>query len=192
MGKSTLGRAIANRLGYDSLTVDDLLTAARAVTNEETHPALHAIGRQGHLAYFTEEPKDLLVSDAQRQERAVWPMIELVIRSRVVKASPIVIDWWLLSPSTVTGLEVPGVRSIWLHLEPEALWARERRNMKWTEGSSDAEKMLENFMHRSLWRNSLVAAEAERCDLPVLYLRGDEPAEVVTDRAIEMLALAAS
>jgi Zeta toxin len=31
-GKTTLGRAIAARLGYASLTIDDLLGAARAIT----------------------------------------------------------------------------------------------------------------------------------------------------------------
>lgn len=158
----------------------------------ESHPALHAIGRKGHVAYFTEGPKDLLVSDAQRQERAVWPIIERVIRSRVVSVSPVVIDWWLLSPGMVARLAVPGVRSIWLHLEPEALWARERRRMEWTEGSADPRRMLDNFMYRSLWRNSLVAAEAEPLGLPVLYLRGDESVEVVTDRAIDLLSIAAS
>lgn len=41
-GKSTLGLALGARLGVASISVDDLVIAAHAITIYETHPGLHA------------------------------------------------------------------------------------------------------------------------------------------------------
>lgn len=186
-GKSTLGRALAARLGYGSLTADDLLVTARALTTPESHPEFHWGDGQGHVHYFTEGPKQTLVSDAERREEAMWPVLERVISSHLGSGAPVVIDWWLLRPATVAGLVDERVRSFWLHIDPGALWDRERSNTGWMDGSADPTRMLDNFMHRSLWRNDLVAGEAEELDLPILYLSGGEPVGALADRVLDLL-----
>lgn len=124
-GKSTLGRAVASRLGYDSLTVDDLLVTAQVLTTEESQSEFHQVSRLGHVRYFTDGPKEKLVSDSLTQEAAMWPVLERVISSRISKQSPQVIDWWLLRPRTVAALDPGQVASVWVHIDPEAL-GRER------------------------------------------------------------------
>lgn len=185
-GKSTLGRATAAALGYGYLTVDDLLVAARVLTTEESHPAFHLIGRAGgHLRYFTESRADQLISDSLAVETASWPVVKQVIRMKLMTFMPTVIDWWLLRPATVAALENPQVVPVWLHIDPERLWARERHNTGFVEGSSDPHRMLANFMSRSLWRNELVAREAGELGQPVLHLSGTEQIEDLVTRVIQ-------
>ncbi len=48
-GKTTLGSALAARLGITSLSIDDLKTAALAITTPETHPKLHVMRKEPAL-----------------------------------------------------------------------------------------------------------------------------------------------
>lgn len=187
VGKSTVARAIAARWGAASLTVDDVMVAARYLTTEESHPALHpmrVVG--GHVNYFSNAPLEQLVEDALAQEAAVWPIVERLVASHIANESPVVIDWWLLRPRDVALLNNSGVASVWLYLEPAVLWERERRNTSFTAGSADPQQMLANFMHRSLWRNDLIATEAERAGLSLMRLNGTESVDALVDRVFEM------
>lgn len=186
-GKSTLGRAVASELGFGSLTVDDLVVAARVLTTEETHPDLHHMRRVGYRQYFTDGPAEKLVSDALALEAAMWPAVEQVIVSHAASKSPVVIDWWLLSPQRIKQLDDDRVESIWLHIDPAALEERERLNTEWVAGSTDPERMLSNFMFRSLWRNDLVASQASDAAMPVLHIDGSETVEQLVGIALEQV-----
>lgn len=186
-GKSTLGRGLASRLGFGSLTGDDLLVAARTLTTARSHPAFHYGDGQGHVHYFTEGPGERLVADALAREEAMWPVLKRVISSHLASGDPVVIDWWLLRPTTVAALEDERIHSFWLYIDPGALWDRERKNTGWMEGSVDPDRMLDHFMFRSLWRNELVAEEAEDLGLPTLRLSGGEPVDAIVQRVLEYL-----
>lgn len=163
-GKTTLARAVAAELGYGTTPVDDLVIAARALTHVESHPGLHRV--EGGAAYFTDRSPAGLIDDAIALEGAMWPGVARVIEAHATLRPPTVMDWWLLSPDRVDALRVEGVASLWLHVDPAVLYARERRNDFW-ERSTDPERMLANFMERSLWRNELVEAQAQALGLPV-------------------------
>ena len=176
-GKTTLSRAVAAKLGFASLTVDDLVVTGRTLTTRDTHPALHSMHAIGNVRYFTETPPEQLIADAVAVEKTMWPVLERVVRSHVAANSPTVIDWWLLSPERSHELEDGPVASIWLHIDPDALENRERRNAEFWAESSDPDRMISNFMQRSLWRNGLVAAQAAALDMPVIRLTGAETVE---------------
>lgn len=185
-GKSTLGLALASALGYGSLTGDDLAIAARSVTDPNEHPALHLTRGAGHVAYFTHSPPVKLIDDAQAQEAAMWPALEGVAQSHLGTRTGVVIDWWLLRPDTVATMPHNRVASLWLHIDPAVLWERERQNTGFLRDSEDPERMLDNFMARSLWRNDLVQEQATRLRLPLLRISDQTVAEL-TDEALDIL-----
>jgi len=185
-GKTTLGRALAAELGWPSLTVDDLVVAAGAITTPETHPALHQKARRGYVDYFTMGPAEQLIADAVALQDSFWPAVERVVRTHATFKNPVVIDWWLLSPSKVAELAMAAVASFWIYIDPTFLDERERTNTDFLEGSPDPDRMHANFMERSLWRNALVRSEAEQAGMHVIEQPGHRP---VADLVAEILGI---
>lgn len=171
-GKTTLARAIASELGCLSLTVDDLVVSARALTTRESHPALHPMRGIGHVRYFTEGPSGRLIEDATALEAAMWPAVERVISFHASEHSQIVMDWWLFSPDRIAAVDHTGVASAWLHIDAGVLTSRERANESFFGGSERPDRMLANFMDRSLWRNDLIAERASALGMPVIRQDG--------------------
>lgn len=176
-GKTTLGRAIANQLGYPSLTIDHLLTAVKAVTTAESHPGLHVVGRPNHTEYFTESSVEQLTRDATLQHRAIWPAVEMTIQRHAKWGWPIVIDGWHIRPKWAHSLEAEGVSCHWLVIEPRVLRQREERNTNFLSGSRSPQQMLDRFLSRSLWYNELVETEAHACGHHMLHQDGARSVE---------------
>lgn len=181
-GKSTLGLALGARLGIASLSVDDLVVAALAITTPETHPGLHVM-RQPFHEYVTDSSVEQLKSDATAQHEAAWPLVDRVVRkhSRWGGASAIVIDGWFMRPSMVAQLELDNVWSGWIVPSDRVLEERESRNHDWK--SSNPKLMLENFLARSLWFNDLVRREATELQMNIL----PQPGETSVDQLCEMV-----
>jgi 2-phosphoglycerate kinase len=171
-GKTTLGAALALRLGITSLTIDDLVTAVQAVTTPESHPGLHLMWQISAVDYFTHTPPEQLIEDAQRQHETAWPFIERVIRKHANGGSRIVIDGWHLWAERVNALGLDSVWAGWLYVDPEVLRAREEQLDFY-----QSEAMLENFMACSLWFNETMKAEATKLGFPVLMQDGSKSAD---------------
>jgi 2-phosphoglycerate kinase len=174
VGKTTLGRALAAKLGSASVSIDDLMTVAQAVTTPETHPGLHIMNKMPHVEYFTNSSVDQLKADANVQHEATWPFVKgLILKHATWAPSPIVIDGWHLRPSKVAELNLPNIWSGWIVISPSVLEERERKNLQWFEGSSSPERMLENFQARSLWYNDLIKEQASALQMNILPQTGD-------------------
>ncbi|MCB9007846.1 MAG: zeta toxin family protein [Ardenticatenaceae bacterium] len=171
-GKTTLGSALAVKLGVNSLTIDDLVTAVIAVTTPETHPGIHALRKGPHTEYFTNSTVDELIADATLRHEATWPMVARLIQKYTYLKRGIVIDGWHIRPEWVAQLQLPNVWAGWLVIDPTVLEARERKNDEFLEGSADPERMFANFMGRSLWYNNLMKAQADALQINVLYQDG--------------------
>ena len=181
-----MGRALAARMGWSSITGDDLLVAAAAVTSPQSHPALHQMRSIGHVEYFTRGPSDRLIEDAVETQMTAWPAVGRVIRKYAIEKDPMILDWWLLSPLEVAELEHP-VASFWIHVDEDVLTAREQANTAWLEGSADPKRMLANFLTRSFWRNELVLEEARSAGLPVLEQDGSLSVGQLVDEVLTQL-----
>ncbi len=174
VGKTTLGCALAAKLGIASVTIDDLMTVVQMVTTPDTHPGLHVMRKAPHLEYFTNSSVGQLKADANVQHEATWPFVKSLILKRATWApSPIVIDGWHLRPSKVAELNLPNLWAGWIVISPSALVEREKRNLQWLQGSSDPERMLENFLARSLWYNDFIKRQASELQMNILPQPGD-------------------
>ena len=176
-GKTTLGQALAVKLGVTSLTIDDLVTAVIAVTTRESHPGIHALRKGPHTEYFTNSSVDELIADATLRHEGSWPMVRQLIQKYTKQKRGIVIDGWHMRPEWVADLQLENVWAGWLVIDPDVLEARERKNEAWLEGSADPERMFTNFMGRSLWYNSLIKAQAKALRMNILYQDGTKSVE---------------
>jgi 2-phosphoglycerate kinase len=171
-GKTTLGTALAIKLGIASLTIDDLVTAVQAATTPNSHPGLHLMWKTSHLEYFTNSSTDELIADAKRQHDTAWPFIERVIHKHAKGGTSIVIDGWHLWPERVYKLGLENVWAGWIIVAPDVLEAREKKNTAWIEGSSDPDRMLNNFLARSFWYNDAVKEQAAALNMNTIYQDG--------------------
>lgn len=188
VGKTTLGRALAAKLGAASVTIDDLMTVAQTVTTPETHPGLHVMRRVHHLEYFTNNSVAQLKADADVQHEASWPFVKSIILKHATWApSPIIIDGWHLRPRRVAELDLPDVWSGWIVITPSILVEREKRNLQWLQGSSNPERMLENFLARSLWYNDLVKEQASELRMNILPQTGDVSVDDLCKMVLETI-----
>jgi 2-phosphoglycerate kinase len=181
-GKTTLGRALAARLGYASLTIDDLLHAARALTTPDSHPGLHVMNKPNCTVYFTDSPLEKLVADATLQHEALWPAVERTIRNHASWGQPIVVDGWHLRPEWTRALDLEQVSAHWLVVDPGVLEARERNNADFFSTSRDPDQMMKRFLARSLWSNELIERQARSTGDQILRQDGTRSVvELCTD-----------
>lgn len=182
-GKTTLARALGDRLGARTQTFDDVLTGIRAITTVDSHPAFHA-GRSGHVRYFTDRSPEALIDDARALEEACWPAVERIC---ALDRARLVMDWWLLPPAKIAALARPDLDAVWLEIDAGALEQRERSNDWFFGPSDDPERMFENFMTRSAWANSHYPSQAREFGFPVIHQPGDRSTADLVDEAIAVL-----
>jgi len=184
-GKSTLGTALAAKLGIGSLTIDDLVTAVQAVTTPETHPGLHLMWKTSYLDYFTNSSIEKLKSDAIKQHEAAWLFVRRVIRKHALGGSAVVIDGWHLWPDKVSQLQLGNIWAGWIIAAPTVLEERERDNLKWLQGSPDPDQMLANFISRSLWFNSWMEEQANELQMNILHQHGETSVDELCEMILE-------
>lgn len=172
-GKSTLGLALGARLGIASLTVDDFMRAAQAITTPETHPGLHVMRRVPSIEYFTDSSVDQLKSDATAQHEATWPLVERVVRLHARGESALVINGWHIRPRMVAQLELDNVWSGWIVPSDSVLEEREIKSAEWVRKSSNPERMHQNLLARSLWYNDLIRQQATELGMNILPQTGE-------------------
>lgn len=172
-GKTTLGTALANKLGFRSLTIDDLVTGATAITTPETHPGIHAMRRLPHLEYYTNSSLEQLKTDTNLRHEATLPMVECLIRKYQTQGLGIVIDGWHIRPQWVATLDFDRLWAGWIVIDETVLEEREKQNWDFFGKSPDPDKMFNTFMGRSLWYNNFVREEAKALNMPILYQTGD-------------------
>jgi 2-phosphoglycerate kinase len=187
VGKTTLGTALAQRLGYSSFSMDDLYVASKAVTTPASHPALHCMRKRPSADYFTFTDPDQLIADAEAQHASLLPAIESVIRYRVANGPPAVIDGWFVTPVDIETLNLQVVRGIWIVAPKEVLIARERAFTKFYAPSPDPDRMLRNFIARSMWHNLRVMEQAAKLRVPVLEQDGTHSPQALCDTALYLL-----
>ncbi len=185
-GKTTTGQTVAGRLGSESLTLDDIVPAIKAMVPPEENPDLHAMSGIPPHEYFTTTSPDGLLADTERAHAALWPAVEAVIRYRCGVGAPVVIDGYHLLPERVAELDRSDVFAVFLDVDPAELERRERA-LSWYERSVDPPTMLANFLGRSNGWNARIAASAHDHDLAVITQDGSKSVDDVVDEIVGLL-----
>ncbi|MBT3994823.1 MAG: hypothetical protein HOF01_03400 [Chloroflexi bacterium] len=101
VGKSSVARSIASRLGYGCTSTDDIGLAIKTVTTADTHPRSHAMDGVDYRDYYTTRSVEQLLADGMGMHEEMWPGIEASIRSHADWGLPIVYEGWAMWPERV-------------------------------------------------------------------------------------------
>ena len=179
LGKTTAARILACRLGYSSISTDDIGVAIGAVTNRD-RPEID------YREYYIVNSLEELIKDINAGHELKWPATRAVIQRHEVWDYPLVIEGYALRPSYVHSLtgDVSGV----FLLADEALIEKRVRSNDFSKGASNVELMIERYCARSLWYNAMLREEVERLGLKALDISDRMRPEEIVDECQSLLS----
>jgi 2-phosphoglycerate kinase len=178
LGKSTAARILACRLGYSSLSADDIAVAVGTVAPRD-RPALD------YREYYVVNSVQSLIEDLNEGHERQWPALRAVIHRHEAWDHPLVIEGYALRPAYVHALrgDVDGV----FLLADEALIERRVRASDFSLGASNVELMIERYCQRSFWYTTMLREQVARLGLKALDLSEGMGPEQVVDACLSLL-----
>jgi len=179
LGKSTAARLLACRLGYSSISTDDIGVAIGAMTQSD-RPEID------YREYYIVNSAQQLIQDIDQGHERKWPALRAVIQRHETWDHPLVIEGYSLRPAYVHSLtgDVSGVFMV----ADEALIEKRVRSSNFSQGASDAQTMIERYCARSFWYNAMLREETARLGLKTLEISDGMPPEEIVDRCLGLLA----
>lgn len=182
-GKSSLARVLADRLGYEALSTDQL-------ARHPGRPWRHGEAVPPHVVehYSTLAP-DALIASVMRHYEGMWPMVrELVVRRAAdAQASGLVLEGSALLPAHIAELGRDDVAALWLTADEALLAARMRAESRYADADADGRALIDAFLERARRYQRLTVEAVLRLGLPRLEVRADEPIGTVADRALAII-----
>jgi 2-phosphoglycerate kinase len=180
-GKSTVARAVAQRLGFDCRSTDKLARhPGRPWRTAEWEPPPHVAEH-----YATLDVEELIRSVLDHYAR-LWPRIEELIDDRVRGDGPgLVLEGSALWPARVAGLTSPCTRALWLTADRAVLRERMRSSADYTELAEPQRYLVDKFLARAERFQTLMAESADGHGLA----RVDTGGRSVTDLADAVLTV---
>ncbi|TDQ50299.1 RNA polymerase sigma-70 factor [Actinorugispora endophytica] len=146
-GKSTVARAVADRLGFECLSTDGLARhPGRPWRTPEREVPAHVAEHYGSLTV------DELTASVLDHYKRLWPRIERLITEYAADGSAgagLVLEGAALWPTDVAGLAVPGTAAVWLTADDAVLRARIRRAGRYNEATDHERLLMDRFLARS-------------------------------------------
>jgi 2-phosphoglycerate kinase len=147
VGKSTVGRALAERLGFAYLSTDGLARHPGRPwrTPEREVPAQVA----EHYASLTVD--ELITSVLAHYER-LWPRIRTLIATHAAQDAGVpglVLEGSALWPVRVAGLDVPRTAAVWLTADEAVLRARVRADGHYVAATDEERALMDRFLART-------------------------------------------
>jgi 2-phosphoglycerate kinase len=185
VGKTTISRIIGARLQYGLISTDDIGAGIAAVTDPSSHPAFHYMENLDYREYYIEKNNSELILDINNQHQELWPALLKLFENHSTWDSETIIEGWALRPSYVSNL-TGDISGIFLLSEDSLIEKRIRAN-SFSTGSSDPEKMIQNYLERSLWYNRLIRDQVIQMGLNKMSIyEGMEP-DFIADECMKKL-----
>ena len=184
-GKSTLARALAERLGGEALSTDQLARhPGRPWRHGERDVPPHVAEHYGGLA------PEALLDSVMRHYEAMWPGVRELIERRAddPTAAPLVLEGSALLPARVAELARPDVGAVWLIGDEPLLAARIRRESGFEAAGEPERRLIAAFTQRTWRYQRAILANLERLGLPQLTVSDDAGGDALAERALALLA----
>ncbi len=186
-GKSTLGRALAAKLGWSCRSTDKL---AR-------HPGPPWVGANGkaipeHVAeHYRELSVDALFLDVlSHYEKNVLPQVEIIVHSHASDLSTecLILEGSALWPGFVANLVGEnGVKAIWLTARDQLFQNRIFSESNFCKVCKDEKHLIQKFLDRTLFYNKHMREEVERLRFMYIDVESVSTADELSKKCMELM-----
>ncbi|MCD9874632.1 AAA family ATPase [Streptomyces guryensis] len=163
VGKSTVGRAVAERLGFAYRSTDLL---ARHPGRPWRTPEREV---PGHVAeHYASLTVDELITSVLAHYERLWPRIRTLIATHAAQdeaGAGLVLEGSALWPVRVAGLDVPHTAAVWLTADEAVLRARVRTGGRYEAATAEERALMDSFLARTERYQSLMVEALDELGL---------------------------
>ncbi|MEW2546865.1 AAA family ATPase [Streptomyces sp. NPDC047002] len=185
-GKSTVARAVADRLGFECLSTDGLARHPGRPwpTPERTVPP-HV---DAHYRILTEAQ---LITSVLDHYRRLWPRIEELVTARALAPADtagLVLEGSALWPAEVARLTAPHTAAVWLAADEDVLAARIHATSGYERLTPAGRTPVEKFLARTLRYQAAMLDLVRRHALARVDTHRERPAGEAADAVLAAVA----
>ncbi|MEU8206333.1 hypothetical protein [Streptosporangium sp. NPDC049046] len=185
VGKSTIGRAVADRLGFECLSTDKLARhPGRPWRTPEWEVPAHVAEH-----YRTLTVDELIASVLGHYER-LWPRIEELITARSSgTGTGLVLEGSALWPTRVAELNVSHTAAVWLTADDAVVRARVRAAGRYEVATGDERHLMDSFLARTERYQSLMLEVVDRLGLDRIDTGGGRSVAELVDSVLSVVSV---
>jgi 2-phosphoglycerate kinase len=163
VGKSTLARALAAKLGWDQLSTDRLARHPGRPWATSKGPLPEHVG-----THYLSLSVDQITTEQLRHYRRLWPRIEALVTEHATgtDARRLIIEGSGILPDYVAALKIPNTAAVWLTASADALRDRIYSASRFNERTADEKIMVEKFFGRTERYDQLILNAVNSLGLP--------------------------
>ncbi|WP_326705974.1 hypothetical protein [Streptomyces cyaneofuscatus] len=186
VGKSTVARVVAEKLGFARLSTDGLARhPGRPWRTPEREVPAHVAEHYGSLTV-----DELMASVLGHYDR-LWPRIEELIATRTAEGhgrTGMVLEGSALWPVHAARLQAPRTAAVWLTADDSVIRARVRAAGLYDEATAEEQTLMDQFLARTERYQKLMIEAVDRLGLQRIDAGGGQSAE----RLAELVLTAAA
>lgn len=162
VGKSTVAREVAERLGIEHISTDSLARHPGRpwrTSGQELRP---------HVAeHYEQLTVDELIASVLRHYARLWPQIEGLIVDRATSSAGtgLVLEGSALWPERIAELTVPNTAAVWLTADASLLRRRIRAAAGYDESTDAEQRLIDRFLARTDRYQDLVIGAVDELGL---------------------------
>jgi 2-phosphoglycerate kinase len=166
VGKSTVARAVAERLGFELRSTDKLARhPGRPWNTPDRQVPAHVAEHYGSLTV-----DELITSVLDHYER-LWPRIEDLITTHATGSGAtagLVLEGSALWPVPVAKLKIPGTAAVWLTADDTVLRARIHASGHYETAAEEERHLMDKFLARTKRYQTLMLAAVDGLTLDLI------------------------
>jgi len=183
-GKSTLARALGEKLGWTDRSTDYLARHPgrpwkRAPDKVPEHVAEH----------YSTLKVDELIQDVTQHYQNLWPRIRGIITTHATDTSvdKLVLEGSALLPQNVVTLELAEVSALWLTASDGFFKTRIYKESNYENVSTEGKHLIDKFVERTQLFNKVMMGNVSELSLPYIDVEKTSSLAALVDEALAKL-----